>query len=176
MLSLIERAKELLRSSCRICDVVKQTSFLCKKVHQIVGIERTLELNNMWFQTAIAYIKKYWGIAALVLTAIFGFFLFRKQSTDFVDNLKKIQDAHDEELKQIQEARDAEEKQHLENEKKLQAALETVQTHYDDAKKDLDSKKKKEIEDLIKQYGDNPDVLAKKLSEATGFIIVLPDP
>lgn len=121
-----------------------------------------------------AYVKKYWSYAALVLAVVFGYFLFHKEQIDFADQLKKIQDAHDAELKQIQAARDAEEKQHQENEKKLQAALDAVQKQYDDAKKDLDDKKKKEIEDLVKQYGDNPDVLAQKLSEATGFTIILP--
>lgn len=121
-----------------------------------------------------AYVKKYWSYAALVLAIIFGYLLFHKEQLDFADELKKIQDAHDAEIKKIQDARAAEEKQHEENEKKLQLALDAVQRQYDSAKKDLDDKKKKEIEDLVKQYGDDPTALAQKLSEATGFTIVLP--
>lgn len=121
-----------------------------------------------------AYVKKYWSYVALVLAVIFGYLLFRREQVDFADQLKKIQDAHDEELKKIQDARAQEEKQHEENEKKLQSALDAVQKQYDDAKKDLDAKKKKEIEDLVKQYGNDPTALAQKLSEATGFTIVLP--
>lgn len=121
-----------------------------------------------------AYVKKYWAYAALVLAVVFGFFLFRKGQTDFAERLKQINDAHDAELKQIQDARAQEQKQHEENERKLQEALDAVQKHYDDAKKDLDDKKKAQIEDIVKKYKDDPDQLAKKLSEATGFTIILP--
>ena len=121
-----------------------------------------------------AYVKKYWSLVALIAGVIIGVIFFRKEQIDFADNLKKINDAHDAEIKAIQEARAEEERQHQANLKKLQDTLDAVQAHYDDAKKDLDDKKKKEIADLVKQYGDNPDVLAQKLSEATGFTIILP--
>jgi len=124
--------------------------------------------------TVWVYIKKYWGIAVLVIGTVAGFFLFRKEQSGFADNLKKIQEAHDEEIKKIQEARAEEQRQHEANVKKLQDTLVAVQKHYDDAKEALDDKKKKEIADLVKQYGDKPDVLAQKLSEATGFVIILP--
>ena len=124
--------------------------------------------------TVWAYVKKYWSLAALVVGVIAAVFVFRKREISFADEFKKINDVHNEELKKIQDARDEEKRQHAENERKLQEALDAVQKHYDDAKKDLDSKKKKEVEDLVKQYKDDPDTLAKKLSEATGFTVILP--
>ena len=127
-----------------------------------------------WLSTVLSYVKKYWGIAALVVGAIVAFFLFKKQDTSFSDRLKQIQDAHDVELKQIQDARDEEEREHQANEKRLKDTLDAVQQQYDAAQKDLDDKKRQEVEDLVRQYGDDPDALAKKLSEATGFTVVLP--
>lgn len=124
--------------------------------------------------TAWAYVKKYWSLVALVGGVVFAVVFLRKQGVDFADNLRKIQEAHDEELRKIQEARAEEKRQHEENARKLQAALDAVQKQYDDAKKDLDAKKKAQIEDLVKKYKDDPDELAKKLSEATGFTIILP--
>lgn len=123
---------------------------------------------------AWTYIKKYWSYAALALAVVFGFLLFNKEKVDFSEQLKQIQDAHDAELKQIQAARAQEEQQHDANVKQLQDSLDAVQQHYDLAKKDLDDKKKQEIVDLVKQYGDDPTALAQKLSAATGFVIVLP--
>jgi septal ring factor EnvC (AmiA/AmiB activator) len=120
------------------------------------------------------YIKKYWAYVALILGIIAAIVFFRKEQLDFADELKKIQEAHDEELRKIEEAREQERREHEANLKRLQETLAEVQKHYDDAKKDLDDKKKKEIADLVKQYGNDPDELAKKLSEATGFTIVLP--
>lgn len=124
--------------------------------------------------TAWLYVKKYWGIAVLVVGSIAAFFLFRQQGESFADNLKKIQDAHNDEVKKIQDARAEEQRQHEVNVKKLQDTLDAVQKHYDEAKEQLDSKKKREIEEIVKQHGDDPDELAKKLSEATGFVIILP--
>lgn len=128
----------------------------------------------IFLQKAWAFAKKYWQIFALALGAIIAAIVFREQSSSFVERLKDIQDAHDEEIKKIEAARAEERRQHEENEKKLRAALDAVQQQYDSAMKDLDDKKKKEIADLVKQYGDNPTELAKKLSAATGFSIILP--
>lgn len=124
--------------------------------------------------TIWAYVKKYWGIAALIIGAIVAFFVFKRQDVSFADQLKKIQDAHDVELKQIQDARAEEQRQHVANEQKLQDTLAVVQKHYDEAQRDLDDKKKREIEQIVKDYGDDPLALAKKLSEATGMTVILP--
>lgn len=125
--------------------------------------------------TAWSFVKKYWSYFALVALIVAAYVLFRENKVDFTEEMKKIQDAHDEELRKIQEARDAERKQHEANVKQLQDALNVVQKQYDEAMRDLDSKKKKEIESLVKQYGNDPGTLAKKLSEATGFVIVMPE-
>jgi uncharacterized membrane protein (DUF106 family) len=127
-----------------------------------------------WLLTTWAFVKKYWQIGLLVLGVIVGFILFRGQGSDYAKRLKEIQDAHDDEIKQINAARAEEERQHDLDVKRLQDALSAVQAQYDAAKKDLDDKKKKEIEDIVKQYGSNPNELAKQLSAATGFQIVLP--
>lgn len=126
------------------------------------------------FATIWAYVKKYWGIAVLVIGALIAFFVFKHQDVSFADQLKKIQDAHDEELKQIQDARAEEQRQHAANEQKLQDTLAVVQKHYDEAQRDLDDKKKREIEQIVKDFGDDPLALAKKLSEATGMTVILP--
>jgi Tfp pilus assembly protein PilO len=121
-----------------------------------------------------SYVKKYWSYVALFFVFVLGYFLFKRQQLDFVGELKKIQDAHDEEIKRILQAREEERRQHEANLKQLQDTLSLVQRQYDDAKKDFDARKKKEVEELIKQFGDNPDELAKKLSNVSGFTIVLP--
>jgi seryl-tRNA synthetase len=120
------------------------------------------------------FIKKYWELFLLLAGAFVAIVLFRQQRSTFVEDVKKLQDAHDEEIKKINAARDEERRIAVENQKKLTKALELVQAQYDDAKKELDEKKKKEIEQLVKEYGNKPDELAKRLSEATGFVIVMP--
>jgi len=121
-----------------------------------------------------AFVKKYWSYAALFVGTVVAVMLLKQQGTSFYDRIQEIENAHSEELKKIQEARDEEKRQHEANLKKLEETLSAVQKQYDEAKKDFDSKKKKEIEDLVKLYKDDPDTLAKKLAEATGFVVILP--
>lgn len=126
-------------------------------------------------KTIWAYVKKWWGLAALVIGAVVAFFVFRGQSTNFAERLKALQDVHDEELKKISDIRAQEQKEHIQNEKRLQETLDAVQRHYDEAKKQLDEKKKAEVEDIVTKFGDDPDAMARKLAEATGMTIVLPE-
>lgn len=120
-------------------------------------------------------VKKYWQIGLLILGVVIGAFVFKKTDDSFADKFKKIQDAHDEELKKIEEAHVQERHEHEINVKKLQDTLDVIQKQYNSAKKDLDDNKKKEIEEIVKKYHNDPDSLTKRLSDVTGFIVVLPE-
>jgi len=124
--------------------------------------------------TVLAYVKKYWSLVALLAGAVIAAFVFQKQGASVADKLKRVNADHDEELRKINVAREEERLQRLVNEEKLKDTLAEVQSHYDAAKKDLDSKKKKEIERLVRQHSGDPVALAKKLSDATGFKVLLP--
>lgn len=128
----------------------------------------------IFLQKAWTFIKTYWQYALLILGVIVGYFLFRGQTNDFTKRLKDIQDAHDEEIKRINDARSEERQKYLENERRYQETLTMIQQQYDIAKKNLDDTKKKEIETIVREHGSNPSELAKQLSEATGFTIIMP--
>ena len=128
----------------------------------------------LFLQKFLAFVKKYWQLFLLLAGAFVSIVLFRRQQSTFIDDMKKLQDAHDEEIKRINDAREQERKIRVENEKRLRDALAAVQSQYDLAMKELDAKKKREVEALVKEYGNRPDELARKLSEATGFVIILP--
>lgn len=127
------------------------------------------------FLTLWTYVKKYWQIIILVAGIIVGTIMFTRQDKSYAERLKELQDSHDREILDIATARAEEQRQHAENEKKLQDALKTVQAHYDDEKREFDAKKKEEIEDIVKRFSNDPNELAKQLSAATGFRIVLPE-
>lgn len=139
--------------------------------HQYVPLMVTLAV--VW-----AVVKKHWRLVlatfGVVFAAIAGALLFNRAKSGFADQLKAINDAHATELKQITDARAQEEAQHQLNEKQLQTALDAVQKQYDAAQKQLDDTKKAEVAQLVKQYGDDPNALAQKLSEATGFSVIPP--
>ncbi len=123
---------------------------------------------------AYAFLKKYWGLFALVVGAVFAAVVFQKRENTFADEREKINQIHLDELKKIQEIRLLEQAKNEESQRKLEATLLSVQAQYEDAKKDLDEKKKAQIVELVKKHGGNPAELAKQLSALTGFVVVLP--
>ena len=127
-----------------------------------------------FFSKAWTFLKSYWQTCLLIVGSIVGIILYKQRSDDFTDHIKEIQDAQDEEVKRIEAACEEERRQHEENLKQLQETLSMVQAQYDEAKRDLDEKKKQEIIDIVNQYGSNPDKLARQLSEVTGFSVILP--
>lgn len=117
------------------------------------------------------FIKSYWQFFLVGIGAIIGFVFLGKKDLDS-NRIEKINQIHQDELKKIKELQEKERLENAANLKKLQDTLNEVQKQYDVENKKLDDKKRKEIEELIKEHGNNPDMLAKKLSEATGFVIL----
>jgi Tfp pilus assembly protein PilO len=122
---------------------------------------------------AWAVIKKYWWVAA----AIIGFILFKRwmdQSSDLAKTLADIQKAHEEEIAKIKAADEERRAASEANLRKMQERLDAIEKQYEAAQRQLDATKKAEIQAILKEDHDDPDALAKKLSEATGFKVILP--
>ena len=119
-------------------------------------------------------VKKYWKLIALVLGAIVGLFLFRGRITSFADDYKKVKDVHEEEIKKIEEAHEEERVRKQQAAEKLEKTLKVVEEEYAANTEKLDRKKKKEVETLVKEHGDDPNKLAEELAKVTGFKIILP--
>ena len=120
-------------------------------------------------------LKKYWKVLLLILGIIFSILMLKKQETNFVENLRSIQDAHKSEIKKINEVREKERELHELNEEKYRSTIAGIHARYEAEKRELSEKKKKQVETIVKKYGDDPDQLALQLSKATGFQIILPE-
>jgi len=128
-----------------------------------------LTLKIVW-----AFIKKYWGIIALVVGAIIGILFFRQRQTSFGEQLKQIQDNHSAEIAAIKKAKNEEIAKHKANEAQLQKLLKSIEKQYVAQQQQLDAKKRAEVVQIVKKYGDDPVALANRLSESTGFKVILP--
>jgi len=126
-------------------------------------------LKKVW-----AWIKKNWKIFALVVATLVGYLIFRSQNISFSEDFSKIKAAHDEEINEIEAARVEERTRLAANQEKLEKALKVVEDEYARQSKDLDKKKKKEIETIVKESDGDPEELAERLSTVTGFRIILP--
>lgn len=122
-----------------------------------------------------SFIKSYSKIIFFIILGVFGILFFRKKQQSLLDELEEIKEDHKDELERIDEEREKERKAHKENEEKLKFALDTIRKKYEESQLELSSKKEKEIQKIVKEYGKDPDELAKQLSSATGFKIILPE-
>lgn len=128
-----------------------------------------LVLEKLW-----TFVQKYWQTILLVLVLVGAGTWVGCQQTRFTKRLDEISEAHRTELEAVKKAYETEIQVREENEQKLVARMTEIQKQYDQAKLDLDAEKKREVADIVKKYGDNPDELAKQLANATGFSVVMP--
>lgn len=121
----------------------------------------------------IAYLKIHWKLFLSLLVVVIALIvvsaLFYKHNNDQLAQFVELKKTTDVEIQKITAARDQENKQHVENEKRLNDALEQINTKYISAMKALNTRKREQVSAIIKTSEHNPDELAKQLSETTGF-------
>ncbi len=119
------------------------------------------------------FFKKYWQYVAIFGAGVASV-LFLKKKSPTQDDTKSIRDSHDKQIDQINNVRQTERDKQDELSEKLQTDLSVVEKQYEQQKKNLDEKKKEEIKTILQQHQDDPIELAKKLSEVTGFKVIMP--
>jgi len=128
--------------------------------------------------TIIPFVKKYWKILLLILEAIIGIALFillqKRNSNEFADKLKLINDQHELEITKINLAREKERQELKNNEENLQKQLTEIKAHYSQQVSNLDQKTNKIIEDTSKKYVNDPKQLSVELSKKLGIELYVP--
>jgi len=114
------------------------------------------------------WLKHNWYVPAVVIYTLVLWFLFKNKagalkvleirSKSYESQIKTIEEAHKKEI----EARD----QILKN---YDNVLTQLEKDYEEKNMKLDTKKKKEIKKIVKEFNDRPDDLAKILAERYGI-------
>lgn len=113
-----------------------------------------------------SYVKKYAWIFFAAVAFVFGYMLFKRSNVvDLADQIENIRRRHEEELSAIRAANEEQTRQRIENEKKLQQALSLLDESYKAKLRDIDTEKRKEIDKILVESGDNPQELAELLAK-----------
>ena len=113
------------------------------------------------------------GLVVFCIIAIA--YVFHTQKTNmYIENIKQLELFHQEELRKINSAINEERQQHEINVAKLQSDLLDVRTKYKDSLDILDKKKKINTAGLVQKYSGDSMGMATKISEITGFKVVMP--
>lgn len=124
------------------------------------------------FKIFISYLKKYWQYFVVVLLVFIGYFIFNhKNNISIKELIEKINNTHRSELDDIKNSYEKEIKEKEKNIKKLEETISIIEKKYNEAQKQLDEAKKQEIKKIIEETKGDPNELAKRLQESTGFKI-----
>ena len=114
------------------------------------------------------WLRHNWYVPAVIIYTLVLWFLFKNKagalkvleirSKSYESQIKTIEEAHKKEI----EARD----QILKN---YDNVLTQLEKEYEEKNMKLDTKKKKEIKKIVKEFNDRPDDLAKILAERYGI-------
>ena len=118
-----------------------------------------------------AFVKKYWWLFLAIAGFIIFKLVFRQETRDISEVISDIQKKHEEELRSIKEAETRRTQVLEENALRLQARLNEIEQQYKVAQAVLDDKKRDQLNTILKESQDDPDELARRLSEASGFKI-----
>lgn len=122
---------------------------------------------------AWTYIKNYWYIPVVIILGIFLYLATRNNENVFFQMFKEALERNRRDLEEIEKnnLKAAEEKQAAKE--KAAATIEKIKNDYKNKVEELEEEKKKRAEELIKN-SDDPEVLAKELSELTGWKYIPP--
>ena len=122
---------------------------------------------------AYSWFKANWYLPAIAVVVIALLIFMPTSAKSLIDMVKKRREIH---RKEVEALEDAHENEIIEREMALDrfhTSMEIIEEQFEENKHALDKKKKKEIEKIIKNS--DPDDLTKRISEATGFVIVFPE-
>lgn len=131
----------------------------------------TLFKLKYFLRLLFAFIKKYWKIFSIFFIII-AVYLFSKRKTDELKRLLEIQKNQSEkEIDTIRKSHKKEISKIILEQKKKEILLKKIEQEYKKKNKALDKKVKKEIEEIISETKEDPDVITKRISKITGFKI-----
>ncbi len=117
--------------------------------------------------------KSHWELTLAVLSFIIISAVSRNKTRSLTMVLDETKKLYNNEIDVINLSYESQIESILDVEKKRKEALERIEEKYKLENKSFDKKKRKEVENVLKENLDDPGAITKRLSDITGFDIVL---
>jgi len=128
---------------------------------------------KLFYNKILSFLKKHWQYIVIFFAGVASVLWFKRRPQD--DETKDARDSHDKQLDAINDVKKDERVNTDAAASKLEKDLAIVEQQYEQQKKELDEKKKNEIKSILKKHQNDPVALAKRLSEVTGFKVIMPE-
>ncbi len=124
-----------------------------------------------FLKKAWVWIKRYWFAPFVVIYTLILWFVFNKKTAAY-DILKVRNESYEKEIEALNEAHKKEIEKRDKILKEYTSIVDEIEKKYKEDSRVLSEKKKKEIKKIIETTIDNPEEMAKRISEEYGFLYV----
>lgn len=129
----------------------------------------------IFLRKAYSFLKSYWWIPAILVVAVVATFIMRRVPTSLMQLVSKQRELHKKEVEAIEKVHTEEIKQREEALDTYHKTVKAIEEKYEKESLELTKKKKKEIKKIVDETHSDPDLLAKKLADQMGFVVVQPE-
>lgn len=123
---------------------------------------------------AWSWLKTYWAVPIILIVVLVVTIAMRKVPVSLMQLISKRREIHQKEVKAIDKIHEEEIESRDKALNLYYKTLESIEKKYEKDSQELTSRKKKQIKKIIEETHDDPDELAKRLSEQMGFEVVYP--
>ena len=117
-------------------------------------------LKKIW-----SFLKSYWYVPVLLIVAL----VFRSRTNKVEEIIKAADDSHKKQLDAIEVAELNKKKEKEWIDKEYDNAIKKIEEKYSKENKTLDKKEKKFVKSVIKEWTDDPDQMAERITLEFGF-------
>ena len=119
-----------------------------------------IALKKIW-----SFLKSYWYIPVLVIVTL----VFRSRTNKVEEIIKAADDSHKKQLEAIEVAELNKKKEKEWIDKEYDNAIKKIEENYSKENKTLDKKEKRFVKSAIKEWSDDPDQMAERITLKFGF-------
>jgi len=119
-----------------------------------------IALEKIW-----SFLKSYWYLPVLIIVAL----VFRSKTNKVEEIIKAADDSHKKQLDAIEVAEINKKKEKEWIDKEYDNAIKKIEEKYSKENKTLDKKEKKFVKSTIKEWTDDPEQMAERITLKFGF-------
>lgn len=134
-----------------------------------------------WYMSVKSYLLKFWEwckkhwkfiVGALIPIGLWLVAKLFSRKAAVEEVLENTNEAHRQEIRVLETAHDIEAAGTREAQEKHDRTVEKIKAEHDAAQISLDSEKEARINEIVREHGDNPDEITRKISALTGIRVM----
>lgn len=124
---------------------------------------------------AWALLKSYWYVPVILMVTLGAYLMGKKDLVDWAQVLDNARSNHRKQVAAIEKAKEEELKKREAALRRMEEARKKIEEEYRREDKEIDAKKQKEVERILKKTKNDPVAMAEELKKSTGYTVIVLD-